>query len=124
LWQQKIAERTGETTEVKQTMITVIMRVRIKADRVDEFTALVTQLARDVYANEPDCLAFEVRQSQVDPTMFVFFECFRHEDAHTAHPDMPYHKAMSEAGWECVDGDPDIEFLTPLAGAPAAFRGA
>lgn len=105
-------------------MITLIMRVRIKADRVDMFTALVTQLTKDVYANEPDCLAFEVRQSEGDPTIFVFFECFRDQAAHKAHPDMPYHKAMSEAGWECVDGDPEIEYLTPLAGAAAAFRGA
>ncbi|WP_040481852.1 putative quinol monooxygenase [Luminiphilus syltensis] len=105
-------------------MITLIMRVRIKADQVDVFTGLVTQLATDVYANEPDCLAFEVRQSQEDPTLFVFYECFRNQEAHSAHPDMPYHKAMSEAGWDCVDGEPQIEYLTPLAGAPAAFRGA
>lgn len=104
-------------------MVTLIMRVRIKPDRVDEFTALITRLAKDVYDNEPDCLAFEVRRSETDPNLFVFFECFRNEAAHAAHPDMPYHTAMSEAGYACVEGEPEIEFLTPLAGAPAALRG-
>ncbi|MEM9168030.1 MAG: putative quinol monooxygenase [Pseudomonadota bacterium] len=104
-------------------MITLIMRVRIKTEKIDDFSALIAQLAQDVYANEPDCLAFEVRQSEADPALFVFFECFRSKAAHEAHPDMPYHKAMSEAGWACVDGEPEIEFLTPVAGAPAPLRG-
>ena len=100
------------------------MRVRIKPDRVDEFSALIAQLARNVYANEPDCLAYEVRRSERDPTLFVFYECFRSEQAHAAHPDMPYHAAMSDAGWACVDGEPEIELLTPIEGAPAPFRSA
>lgn len=105
-------------------MVTLIMRVRIKPDKVDAFAGLMAQLAKDVYAHEPDCLAFEVRQSEEDPTAFVFFECFRHRDAHAAHPDMPYHAAISEAGWACVEGEPAIEFLRPLPGAPAALRDA
>lgn len=105
-------------------MITLIMRVRIKSEKVATFAQLVAQLARDVYANEPDCLAFEVRQLEDDPTTFLFYECFRNEAAFTAHPDMPYHKAMSEAGWACVEGEPIIERLSPLPGADAPLRGA
>lgn len=95
-------------------MIGVVMHVRTKPEKSNHFTALVAQLQKDVRANEPDVPVFQVMRSQVDPAMFVFIEIFANEAARTAHADMPYHKAMSIAGWACVEGNPDIQLFTPL----------
>lgn len=43
----------------------------------------------------------------------MFFECFTDEAAQQRHQQMPYHVAMSSAGWACLDGQPVIEFLKP-----------
>ena len=95
-------------------MIAVMMTVRIKSGKADRFVALVEQLHRDVHANEPDTLAFEVLQDESDPDLFYFTEIFTNEAAREAHAEAPYHKAMSEAGWACVDGEPEIHICRPL----------
>jgi quinol monooxygenase YgiN len=88
------------------------MRVRTKPERRDEFVSLVTELRRQVLQNEPDTLTFELLQSS-QPNEFVFFECFTDKAAQERHQYQPYHVAMSEAGWACLDGDPVIEFMEP-----------
>lgn len=96
-------------------MIGIVMNVRVKADRGDEFARLVTQLQADVRKNEPEVLIFQVLRSDEDPLQFVFVEVFATQAAHTAHPNMPYHQAMASAGWDCVDGQPDIRQFIALS---------
>lgn len=95
-------------------MIGVVMTVRTKAGRADEFARLVAKLQRDVRANEPDAIIWQVMRANDDPDLFIFTELFATAEAHAAHPDMPYHVAMSAAGWDCVDGQPEIRLCTPL----------
>lgn len=99
-------------------MIGVIMHVRTKPDKTDDFIALTTQLQRDVRANEPDTLLFQVLRSREDPHVFAFMELFTSHEARKAHAQQPYHVAMSAAGYACLDGDPDIRAFDPL-GEPA-----
>ncbi len=97
------------------------MRVRTKPDKRDEFARLVLELQANVRRHEPDTLVYEVLQGG-DANEFVFFECFTDEAAQQRHQQMPYHVAMSAAGWACLDGPPVIEFLRPAVsggGAPA-----
>ena len=88
------------------------MRVRVKPEKRDEFVGLITELAANVRANEPDTLIYEFLQAE-DPNEFVFFECFTDEAAFERHREMDYHVAMSDAGWACLSEDPHIE---PLQG--------
>lgn len=96
-------------------MIGIVMSVRVKPDRSEEFTRLVSQLQADVRKNEPDVPVFQVLRSDDDPLLFVFVEVFATEAAHAAHPDMPYHQAMAAAGWDCVDGQPETKRFTALS---------
>ena len=95
-------------------MIAIIMNVRVKPGKAEQFKALVEQLRRDVLANEPDTLCFEVLHDLDDPLLFTFIEIFSSEAARERHSEAPYHKAMSEAGWACVDGQPDIRSCSPI----------
>lgn len=95
-------------------MIGIVMNVRVKPDRGDEFARLVTQLQADVRKNEPDVIVFQVLRSAENSELFVFLEVFANEAAYAAHPDMPYHKAMAAAGWDCVDGQPEIQRFNAL----------
>ncbi len=96
-------------------MIGIVMNVRVKTDRGNEFTRLVTQLQADVRKNEPEVPVFQVLRSDDGPLLFVFVEVFATEAAHAAHPDMPYHQTMAAAGWACVEGQPEIRRFTALS---------
>lgn len=95
-------------------MIGILMHVRTKPGRSDEFERLITQLQADVRANEPGVPIFQVMRADDDAALFTFVEVFADEAAYAAHPEMPYHKAMSAAGWDCVDGQPEIRRYIPL----------
>jgi quinol monooxygenase YgiN len=88
----------------------VYLRVRVHPEKREEFIQLVTELAANVKANEPDALIYEFLQAE-DPNEFVFFECFTDEAAFERHQQMDYHVAMSDAGWACLSEDPHIEPL-------------
>ena len=95
-------------------MTGAVMLVRAKPDRAHEFARLIAKLQQDVRANEPDALIWQIMRDRSDPNLFIFTELFATAAAHAAHPDMPYHRAMAAAGWDCVDGTPEIHLCTPL----------
>jgi len=84
------------------------MDVRVKVGMERRFIELTSNLQADVRANEKGCVFYQVLQRDDDPLQFAFVEIFADETAYAAHPDMPYHRAMSEAGWACVEGRPEI----------------
>jgi quinol monooxygenase YgiN len=88
------------------------MRVRVKPEKRAEFLRLMTELRRNVREHEPDTLVFEILAG-ADENEFVFFECFSDEAAQQRHQDMPYHVAISPAGYACLAEDPLIEFMRP-----------
>ncbi len=98
-------------------MIAVIMHFRTKPDKTERFVELATQLQADVRANEPDTLHFQILRAPEDPNVFAFYETFRDRAAQKAHAQMPYHVAMSDEGWSCIDGDVDIRSFD-LLGEP------
>ena len=81
--------------------------------RIELAHCAVSLTVENVFADKPvdmrDKVAEEPRRE------FVFFECFTDEAAQQRHQNMPYHVAMSAAGWACLDGQPVIEFLRPAS---------
>jgi quinol monooxygenase YgiN len=98
---------------VSKTGYACYMRVRVKPEKREEFVALMHGLVADIRAHEPDTLVYEILQG-VDENEFVFFECFTDEAAQQRHQQMPYHVAISPAGYACLAEDPHIEFLKPV----------
>jgi quinol monooxygenase YgiN len=88
------------------------MRLRTKPEKRAEFVSLITELRKQVLQHEPDTLVYEFLQGS-HPDEFVFFECFTDKAAQERHQNQPYHVAMSQAGWACLDGQPVIEFMEP-----------
>lgn len=101
-------------------MIGVIMHVRTKPDKTQRFIELTTQLQKDVRANEPETLLFQVMRSRDDPQAFGFTEIFTSMQAKEDHANRPYHVAMSAEGYACLDGDPDIRVFDLLGEAARA----
>ncbi|MEI8299761.1 MAG: putative quinol monooxygenase [Pseudomonadota bacterium] len=88
------------------------IRLRTKPGKREEFLGLVRELRVNVKKHELGCVFFELLQGS-EPNEFVFFEGFVDEAAREVHASAPYHLAMADAGWACLDGDPIIEFMNP-----------
>lgn len=103
---------TGGSRDARRIGYGCYIRARTKPAKRDEFVRLILELRERALAHEPDTLVFEFFQG-ADPNEFVFFEGYVDEAAQQVHQNAPYHVAMSEAGWACLDGQPVIEFLKP-----------
>lgn len=92
-------------------MISSIIRLKIQADKVAEFEAMVAQLVRDVHEFEPGVQTFEVRRVAGQPLTYFYFLSFEDQAAYDRYTSAEYHMNMSANAVACLDGDPVFEDL-------------
>lgn len=92
-------------------MIGVIARIKVKADQIDAFKAVFTELSQQVRANEPGNKLYDLFQAKDDPTQFVVMEIYADQAALTAHGASEHFKAAGPKMGPCLDGRPTIEYL-------------
>lgn len=90
------------------------LRVRIKPEKREEFIGLIRKLRDDVRREMPQTRFYEFLAT-ADPLEFVLLQGFADEAAYQRYADAPFHTGMAPQGWACLDGDPYIEFMHPVA---------
>jgi quinol monooxygenase YgiN len=92
-------------------MISSIIRLKIQADKVEEFEGLVAQLVRDVHEFEADLQTYEVRRVKGEPLSYFYFLSFEDQAAYDRYTAADFHTKMSSKAVACLDGDPIFEDL-------------
>ena len=90
-------------------MLALIVSLRIKPDRRDEFLRAIEEDGRGSREDEPGCLRFDVLQDAADPNHYFFYEIYRDEAALEAHRAAPHYqiwRAAVEAG--VLDGPAEV----------------
>ena len=95
-------------------MLTFLARMKVHADREQEFLALVKELAEKVHANEPDCTLYEFFKLRDEPLAYAVLEQFVDDEAEERHRDTPYFHEIAPPLIECLDGTYVREFLDPI----------
>ncbi|HEY0435303.1 MAG TPA: putative quinol monooxygenase [Phenylobacterium sp.] len=91
--------------------IGVVATLKIQEGKGAEFEAFATELARQVRANEPGCLMYQLTRSQSDPNTYVFLELYKDADAIAHHGQTDYFKAAGPKFAAVLAGRPDIQRL-------------
>jgi autoinducer 2-degrading protein len=71
-------------------MITLTVSLHVIPAYLDEFIEAITENARRSFADEPDCLYFDVCQDTSDPYHFIFHEAYTDENGIAAHRAAPH----------------------------------
>ncbi|GIT59631.1 MAG: hypothetical protein Ct9H300mP19_15790 [Dehalococcoidia bacterium] len=95
-------------------MYILMVRLKVKEDRIDDFIAASIGDARGSVLNEPGCRRFDIIQAADDPTSFAFCEVYNDEDAFSAHTTYPHFKEWDAAVKGMFDGDPEVSFCKPV----------
>jgi quinol monooxygenase YgiN len=98
-------------SESHSEQLTSTIRLKILPDKVAEFEGLVSQLVRDVNANEPGANVYEVRRVKGQPLTYLYFLWFENQAAFDRYSAADYHRQMSPKAAACLDGDPVFEDL-------------
>jgi autoinducer 2-degrading protein len=77
-------------------MIGLVVSVRIKPERREEFLRAVEEDSRGSREDEPGCYRFDVLQDQQDENHYYFYEIYRDEDAVAAHRQAPHYQGWGQ----------------------------
>jgi quinol monooxygenase YgiN len=91
--------------------IGVIATLRIQQDKTGEFEAFFGELAKQVRANEPGNLAYQLTKSRTESGVYKVLEVYKDQDALTHHGGTDYFKAAGPKFGAVLAGRPEIEYL-------------
>ena len=84
-------------------MIAVWVKVKILADKRQDFLKAIEVDALGSERDEPGCARFNVLQDVDNENVYYFYECYRDQDAVLAHRAAP-HYAVWKAAAHTLDG--------------------
>lgn len=91
--------------------IGIIATLKIQDGKGPEFEAFFNALAKQVRANEPGNLAYQLTKSRSDPNTYKVLELYKDQDAVTHHGGTEYFKAAGPKFGAVLAGRPEIEYL-------------
>lgn len=91
--------------------IGVIAKIPVQPEKAAEFEAFFTELAKQVRANEPGNLAYQLTKSRTEPGVYKVLEVYKDQDALTHHGGTEYFKAAGPKFAAVLAGRPEIEYL-------------
>ena len=91
--------------------IGIIATLKVQDGKNAEFEEIFTGLAKQVRANEPGNLAYQLTKSRTDPNTSKVLELYTDQDAVTHHGGTDYFKAAGPKMGPCLAGRPEIEYL-------------
>jgi len=91
--------------------IGVIAKLPIQEGKGAEFEAFFTELAKQVRANEPGNIAYQLTKSRTEPNVYKVLELYKDQDALTHHGGTDYFKAAGPKFAGVLAGRPEIEYL-------------
>jgi len=77
-------------------MISLIIKVTVNPERVDDFVKYITEEAADCIANEPGCRQFTISKSVDEPNIFTLAEFYDDMAALEAHRLTPHFLLFQE----------------------------
>ena len=95
-------------------MISVIAKIPMKEDKVDEAIAAIKELIKNV-ANEDGTVSYSLNRDQKNPNTLVFIERYKDNDSLKAHSSTDHFKAFSAKVPDFVAGKPEITVMEEIA---------
>ena len=96
-------------------MLTVVAKLKVKADLAATFEEEARKLIAHVQANEPGTQSYILHRSTADPTVYLFYEVYADQAAFATHGGSPAMQAFFGAMRGVLDGRPELEMYEAIA---------
>jgi quinol monooxygenase YgiN len=93
--------------------VMLVARFNAKAGKEKEVENILVSLVEPTRA-EKGCVFYHLHRVKEEKGHFLFYECFRDENAYKAHVDTPYIKGFLDRKDELLSEPPDVTFLEKL----------
>ena len=92
-------------------MIGIIATLKVQDGKGPEFEGVFTDLAKQVRANEPGNLVYQLTRSRTDPNTYKVLELYKDQESLTHHGGTDYFKAAGPKFGAVLAGRPEVEYL-------------
>jgi quinol monooxygenase YgiN len=101
-------------------MIDLVVRMRVEEGMEEEFSALISNLAKQVRALEPGCTRYAPQQVLTSPREFFILCSFKSWEDYEIHGDMPHCRAALPDLQRMLDGPPvfEVRYGAPRTATP------
>jgi quinol monooxygenase YgiN len=98
-------------------LFALLVRFSVRPGHEDAFDALVAETLAAIAAEEPDTIVYASHTAAEEPTVRVFYECYRSHDAFQAHEAAPHIRRFLSERTQHLASPPEVWTLAPVAGA-------
>ena len=95
-------------------MYILMVRLKVKQDRIADFTNASIADASGSVLHEPGCRRFDIIQDETDATLFAFNEVYNDAAAFEHHKTTPHFKQWDAAVKDILDGPVEVSFCRPM----------
>ena len=95
-------------------MYILMVRLKIKVDKVEEFIKASIGDGEGSVRNEPGCRRFDIIQDGTDPTKFAFCEVYNDKAGFEAHTKYPHFEKWRDSTSDMFETDPEVSFCKPV----------
>ncbi len=99
---------------MKEQELTVIAKIRIKKDNIQEAREGLKKLAAET-RKEPGCITYVPHQCVDDETAIVFYERWKQKSDVDKHFESPHFKAWQKISEKWMVEPPEVTFLKIIA---------
>jgi len=96
-------------------VLTVVAKLKVKADKATDFEEEVRKMIAHVQANEPGTRSYVCHRSTADPTVYLFYEVYDDQAAFAAHGGSAAMQGFFAAMRGILDGRPELEMYEAVA---------
>ena len=90
-----------------------VARFKAKAGKEEEVEKILVSVVEPTRAEE-ECLFYYLHRVKEEEGHFLFYECFRDDEAFQFHVETPYIKGFLDRQDELLSEPPDITFLEKM----------
>ncbi|WP_244269111.1 putative quinol monooxygenase [Mycobacterium parascrofulaceum] len=98
-------------------LFALLVRFSVRPGHEDAFDALVAHTLAAITADEPDTIVYASHTAVDEPSVRVFYECYRNHDAFEAHEAAPHIRRFLAERTQHLASPPEVWTLAPIAGA-------
>ena len=91
--------------------IGIVATLKIQPDKTGEFETFFTELAKQVRANEPGNLAYQLTKSRAEPGTYKVLELYKDQAAIDVHGKSDAFKAAAAGMGGTTAGRPTVEYF-------------
>jgi quinol monooxygenase YgiN len=103
-------------------MLTLMVKLSVKTEKVDEFLPLLEANGRAAVRDEPGCYRFDISRDRDNPSIIHLYEVYADDAALDAHREAPHYIKWRDAVKDMYSADAERTLASTMVPTDAEWK--